>query len=49
MRSGEVTYAVRDTELNGVQIKSGDFIGITRGEIKVSTPDRLETAKSYLR
>jgi dihydroxyacetone kinase-like predicted kinase len=48
MRSGEVTYAVRDTELNGVQIKSGDFIGITRGEILVSTPSRLETAKGIL-
>ena len=48
MRSGEVTYAVRDTELNGVQIKSGDFIGITRGEILVSTPDRLETVKAIL-
>ena len=48
MRSGEVTYAVRDTELNGVQIKNGDFIGITRGEIKVSTPSRLETTKALL-
>ena len=48
MRSGEVTYAVRNTELNGVQIKNGDFIGITRGEILVSTPSRLETAKAIL-
>jgi uncharacterized protein len=48
MRSGEITYAVRDTELNGVKIKTGDFIGITKNEIKVSTPDRLETAKVLL-
>jgi len=48
MRSGEITYAVRDTELNGVQIKNGDFIGITKGEIKVSTPVRLETAQALL-
>ncbi len=48
MRSGEVTYAVRDTELNGVQIKNGDFIGITRGEILVSTPSRLETTQKLL-
>ena len=48
MRSGEVTYAVRDTELNGVQIKNGDFIGITRSEIKISTPSRLETTKALL-
>jgi uncharacterized protein len=48
MRSGEITYAVRDTELKGVQIKNGDFIGITRGEILVSTPSRLDTAKALL-
>ena len=48
MRSGEVTYAVRDTELNGVQIKNGDFIGITKGEIKLSTPSRLETTQGLL-
>lgn len=48
MRSGEVTYAVRDTELNGVTIKNGDFIGITRGEILVSNPVRIETTKALL-
>ena len=48
MRSGEITYAVRDTELNGVQIKNGDYIGITRGEILVSTPSRFDTAKTLL-
>ncbi len=48
MRSGEVTYAVRDTELNGVSIKNGDFIGITKGEIKLSTPSRLNTALGLL-
>ncbi|TVP85867.1 MAG: DAK2 domain-containing protein [Acholeplasmataceae bacterium] len=48
MRSGEVTYAIRDTEINGVNIKKGDYIGITRGEIKVSTPTRLETVQALL-
>ncbi len=48
MRSGEITFAVRDTELSGVQIKKGDFIGITEGKIKVATPDRVETAKKLL-
>ncbi len=48
MRSGEITYAVRDTELNGVAIKKGDFIGITKGEILVSEPVRFDTAKTLL-
>lgn len=48
MRSGEVTYSVRDTEINGVKIKEGDFIGITRGEILISSPDRVKTVKKLL-
>ncbi len=48
MRSGEITYAVRDTEINGVSIKNGDFMGITKGEILVSNPERIETAKALL-
>ena len=48
MRSAEITYAVRDTEINGVKIKNGDFIGITKGEILVSTPSRIETAHKLL-
>ncbi len=48
MRYGEVTYAVRDTEINGVKIKNGDFIGITKGEILVSVPSRVESVKQLL-
>jgi len=48
MRSGEITYAVRDTELGGVAIKQGDYIGITEGKIKVATQSRIETAKQLL-
>ncbi|AUD63309.1 hypothetical protein BK010_06790 [Tenericutes bacterium MO-XQ] len=48
MRSAEITYAVRDTEINGVKIKNGDFIGITKGEILVSTSTRIETAQKLL-
>jgi len=32
--TGEVTYAVRDTKINGLKIKKSDVIGITGGEIK---------------
>ena len=48
MRYGEVTYAVRDTEINGVKINSGDFIGITKGEIMVSIPNRVEAVHRLL-
>ncbi len=46
--AGEVTYAVRDTEINGVKIKSGDFMGILNGEIVVSTKNRLDAVKYVL-
>ena len=48
MTTGELTYAVRDTEMNGVAIKKGDFIGITKGNIVVSIPNRLEAVKGLL-
>ena len=48
MKAGEVTYAVRDTELKGVKIQSGDFIGISKGEIVVSVPERVEATKTLI-
>ena len=49
IRSGEVTYAVRDTELFGVKIKAGDFIGINGKTIEVSKKSRLETTKKLIK
>lgn len=48
MKSGEITYAVRDTEMNGIQVKTGDFIGISKSKLLVSTPNRLEAIKELL-
>ena len=33
---GQVTYAVRDTEMDGINIKEGDVIGIASGRIEVT-------------
>lgn len=46
--TGEITYAVRDTEMKGVKIKAGDYMGICNGEIVVSVKERLEAGKSLL-
>lgn len=48
MKSGEVTYAVRDTEIKGIKISVGDYMGITKGEIVVSTKERLQATKALL-
>lgn len=47
--SGEITYAVRDTEIKGVKIQSGDYMGICNGEIVVSTQDRVDACKELLK
>lgn len=36
VKTGQVTYAVRDTELNGQKISKDDIIGLSNGDIAVS-------------
>ncbi|MGB6409442.1 MAG: DAK2 domain-containing protein [Planococcus donghaensis] len=36
VKSGSVTFAVRDTSIDGVEIKKDDFMGISEGKIIVS-------------
>lgn len=47
--SGQVTNAVRDTEINGISIKKDDFMGIVDGDILLSTTDRKEAAIETLK
>lgn len=42
VKSGQVTFAVRDTEINGLSIKKDDFMGIIEGDIQVSASDLYE-------
>ena len=46
--SGEITYSIRDTEIGGVKITSGDYMGISDGEIVVSTPKIEDALKELL-
>lgn len=50
--SGQVTNAVRDTEIDGMKIKKDDFMGIIEGKIKVSQSNRknvtIETLKQMI-
>jgi DAK2 domain fusion protein YloV len=39
VRSGQVTYAVRDSQIEEVEIHEGDYIGIMEKKIVVSAPD----------
>ncbi len=48
VKSAEVTYAVRDTEIDDVPIKKDDFMGICDGKIYSSSPDLNGTIKEML-
>lgn len=48
VKTGQVTYAVRDTVIDGVKISKGDYMGIADGKIVTSGPNLLETAKNLL-
>lgn len=46
--SGELTYSIRDTEIGGVTIHSGDFMGIANGKILVSTAKKEDCLNELL-
>ena len=43
VKTGQVTYAVRDTSIDGVDIRKDDYMALAEGKIIESTPS-LETA-----
>lgn len=43
VKTGEVTYAVRDTEYKGVKINKNEYMGIANGEIICSELLRIDT------
>ncbi|NMA90535.1 MAG: DAK2 domain-containing protein [Amphibacillus sp.] len=48
VKTGQLTYAVRDTQIDGLTIEKGHFMGIIEGDIKATDPDKLTTAKQLL-
>ncbi|WLV26008.1 DAK2 domain-containing protein [Aciduricibacillus chroicocephali] len=48
VKTGQVTHAVRDTTIEGLQIKSGQFMGIADGSIKTSADSCQDAAEQLL-
>lgn len=48
VKSGSVTYAVRDTNIDGITIKKGEFMGINEGKIKVSDSDHVAVSQKLI-
>ena len=45
----EVTYSIRDTAINGIKIKKGDYICIYNGDLIASDKDRISAVKKSLK
>lgn len=48
VKSGQITYAVRDTNIDGIDIKKGDFMGILNGKIVETAAEQLTAAKKLI-
>ncbi|WP_202080089.1 DAK2 domain-containing protein [Caldalkalibacillus salinus] len=48
VKAGQVTYAVRDTEIDGVHISKDDFMGLYNGKIVATDKDRDETLRKLI-
>lgn len=48
VKTGQVTYAIKDTTFDGLEIKEGDYVGINEKDIIVSTTDKMEATKKLV-
>ncbi|MCR4880165.1 MAG: DAK2 domain-containing protein [Bacilli bacterium] len=48
IKSGEVTFSIRDTKINGMEVKKDDFMGIFEKDIVVTNKDKLEACKALI-
>lgn len=48
VKTGQVTYAVRDTSIDGVEIHKDDFMTLAEGKIVLSTPALKDAAEKVI-
>lgn len=48
VKSGQITFAVRDTQIDGVDIAKGDYMGLYNGKITLTAKNQLDAAKELL-
>lgn len=49
VKTGQITFAVRDTSIDGVEIAKDDFMAISEGKIILSTKDLDQASKDLLK
>ncbi|MGD6942210.1 DAK2 domain-containing protein [Cytobacillus gottheilii] len=48
VKTGQITFAVRDTSIDGLEIAKDDFMGIEEGKIVVKSKDKVQAATDLL-
>ncbi|KGR80396.1 DAK2 domain-containing protein [Ureibacillus manganicus] len=48
VKTGQVTYAVRDTSIDGVEIRKDDYMSLAEGKIVLSTPNMMDAAQKVI-
>ncbi|CRK80526.1 DAK2 domain-containing protein [Neobacillus massiliamazoniensis] len=48
VKTGQITFAVRDTQIDGLEIEKDDFMGIAEGKIVIKDKDMIKAAKDLL-
>jgi uncharacterized protein len=48
VKTGQITYAVRDTNIDGIEITKDDFMGIAEGKIVTTDKHKVAVAKNLL-
>lgn len=48
VKTGSVTYAVRDTEIDGIEIREGNMLGLVEGKIKEVGEEKITVAGSVI-
>nr|WP_208416338.1 DAK2 domain-containing protein [Thalassobacillus devorans] len=49
VKTGQITYAVRDTQIDGMTIEKDHFMGIFDGDIKATDKDKITTVENLLK
>ncbi|MFD1067180.1 DAK2 domain-containing protein [Oceanobacillus locisalsi] len=48
VRSGQITYAIRDTQIDGIDIAKGHFMGIDEGKIVTTHKEKQKAAEALI-
>ena len=49
VKTGQVTFAVRDTSIDGVEIRKDDYMALSEGKIILSTPTMMDAAQEVVK